>query len=46
MTTVAEGIEDQADCDSLLQKMGVDLVQSYFVAKQMPAEDLKAWLSA
>jgi len=46
MTTVAEGVEDQADWDWLLQKGGCDIVQGYFLAKPMSAEDLTTWLAA
>ncbi len=44
ITTVAEGVEDQADWDFLRQK-GCDLAQGYFIAKAMPAADLRAWAS-
>jgi EAL domain-containing protein (putative c-di-GMP-specific phosphodiesterase class I)/ActR/RegA family two-component response regulator len=44
MTTVAEGVEDQADWDFLRQQ-GCDLAQGYFIARPMPAEDLLGWLA-
>jgi EAL domain-containing protein (putative c-di-GMP-specific phosphodiesterase class I) len=43
MTTVAEGIEDQADWD-YLQSCGCDLAQGYFIAKPMRGPDLTRWL--
>lgn len=46
MTTIAEGAEDQADWDWLLQTGACDLVQGYFIAKPMPAGELLAWLTA
>jgi EAL domain-containing protein (putative c-di-GMP-specific phosphodiesterase class I)/FixJ family two-component response regulator len=44
MKVVAEGVEDRADWDFLLQS-GCDLAQGYFVAKPMPAADLPGWLA-
>jgi EAL domain-containing protein (putative c-di-GMP-specific phosphodiesterase class I)/FixJ family two-component response regulator len=43
MTSVAEGVEDQADWNFLRQQ-GCDLAQGYFVAKPMAAENVQAWL--
>ena len=45
MTTVAEGVEDQEDWD-LVASLGVDMVQGYFIAKPMPADEFDAWLAA
>jgi EAL domain-containing protein (putative c-di-GMP-specific phosphodiesterase class I) len=42
ITSVAEGVEDLADWHFLRQQ-GCDLAQGYFVAKPMPAENLRAW---
>ncbi|AKH19190.1 EAL domain-containing protein [Sedimenticola thiotaurini] len=44
MKTVAEGIEDQSDWD-LIQSMGCDYAQGYFIAKPMPAEQLEHWIT-
>lgn len=43
LDVVAEGVEDQATMDKL-QSAGCDVVQGYFFAKPMPAEDCEAWL--
>jgi len=45
MTVVAEGAETQEDWD-LLHKTGVDLVQGYFIAKPMAAEEVQTWSAA
>ena len=45
MSVVAEGAETQEDWD-LLRKTGLDLVQGYFIAKPMAAEDAHAWSEA
>lgn len=45
MTVVAEGAETQEDWD-LLRKLGVDLVQGYFIARPMAAEDAQNWREA
>jgi len=42
MSVVAEGVENQDDWD-LVARLGVDLVQGYFVAKPMPAEEFGDW---
>lgn len=44
MTSVAEGVEDQADWD-FLRSVGCDMAQGYFIARPMPAEVLPAWLT-
>ena len=44
MSTVAEGVEDQEDWD-LIEKVGVDVVQGFFIAKPMPADEFDAWLA-
>ncbi|WED20797.1 EAL domain-containing response regulator [Vibrio sp. JC009] len=43
MTTVAEGVEDQADWDHVAST-GCDLVQGYFIARPASAEDITSWL--
>ena len=42
MTTVAEGVETQADWD-LVQSTGCDEAQGYFIARPMSAQDLGIW---
>lgn len=44
MSTVAEGVENQEDWD-LIAKLGVDVVQGFFIAKPMPADEFNAWLA-
>ena len=44
MTVVAEGVEDKAAMD-LLVEYGCDSVQGYFLGRPCPAEDLTAWLT-
>jgi EAL domain-containing protein (putative c-di-GMP-specific phosphodiesterase class I) len=44
MSTVAEGAEDQEDWD-LVASLGVDLVQGFFIAKPMPADEFDDWLA-
>jgi EAL domain-containing protein (putative c-di-GMP-specific phosphodiesterase class I)/FixJ family two-component response regulator len=44
MKTVAEGVEDLADWEFLRQQ-GCDLAQGYFIARPMPAGELRAWLA-
>ncbi len=44
MTTVAEGVENQADWD-LVASLGVDVVQGYFIAKPMPNDELDEWIA-
>ena len=45
MRTVAEGAEDRNDWN-LLRQLGCDLVQGYFCAKPMPADQLPEWQDA
>ncbi len=40
---VAEGAEDQQDCD-LVSRLGCDTIQGYHYAKPMPAEQLMEWI--
>jgi len=42
MKVVAEGVENQASWD-LLNSMGCDVGQGYFMAKPMPVDDFEAW---
>lgn len=42
MEVVAEGVEDQADWDFLVQS-GCDLAQGYFIGRPMPAVDIQGW---
>ena len=42
LAVVAEGVEDQADWD-LVAWLACDLVQGYFIARPMPADQLPAW---
>lgn len=44
MSVVAEGVETQQDWDAVSQA-GVDLIQGYFVARPMPAEEIPGWLA-
>lgn len=39
---VAEGVEDQADWD-MVEKLGCDIVQGYFIAKPMAATEVLRW---
>ena len=43
LTTVAEGVEDQASADRMLN-LGVDLLQGYHFGKPMSAQDFEAYL--
>ncbi|WP_422377876.1 EAL domain-containing response regulator [Roseibium sp.] len=45
LTIVAEGVETQEEWD-LIERLGVEIVQGYFIAKPMPADDLLAWARA
>jgi diguanylate cyclase (GGDEF)-like protein len=45
LTTVAEGVEDAATCDTL-GDMGCDVAQGYYVCRPMAAEQLEAWFDA
>jgi EAL domain-containing protein (putative c-di-GMP-specific phosphodiesterase class I) len=42
LTSVAEGAETRAHWD-LLQRLGCDIVQGYFIARPMAAADLAKW---
>jgi EAL domain-containing protein (putative c-di-GMP-specific phosphodiesterase class I)/FixJ family two-component response regulator len=42
VSTVAEGVEDQADWD-FLRTTACDMAQGWFIARAMPAADLSAW---
>jgi len=42
LSVVAEGVENQNDWD-VIAGLGVDLVQGFFVAKPMPAEEIPVW---
>lgn len=42
MTSVAEGIEDQADWDCV-RSAGCDLAQGYFISRPMPESRVEAW---
>jgi EAL domain-containing protein (putative c-di-GMP-specific phosphodiesterase class I) len=44
LRTVAEGVEERADWD-LLCESGCDMVQGFFVAKPMPADEVDAWVA-
>jgi diguanylate cyclase (GGDEF)-like protein len=41
---VAEGVEDQATWD-LLETLGCDIVQGYYLSRPIPAQDLEHWLT-
>ena len=43
LKTVAEGVED-ADTESILRELGVDILQGYHYARPMPGEEFLAWL--
>ena len=43
MQSVAEGVENQADWDFILNS-GCDLAQGYFIAKPMPAGEIHDWI--
>lgn len=45
LTTVAEGVETQADLD-MVRGLGCDQVQGWLIAKAMPLEALIEWLRA
>ncbi|WP_410499292.1 EAL domain-containing protein [Chitinibacter sp. S2-10] len=42
--TIAEGVETQESWD-MLARLGCDIVQGYFIAKPMPAEELPRWIA-
>jgi diguanylate cyclase (GGDEF)-like protein len=43
LSVVAEGAEDEVTC-AILADAGCDFIQGYYLAKPMPAEEIKAWL--
>jgi EAL domain-containing protein (putative c-di-GMP-specific phosphodiesterase class I) len=43
LTIVAEGVETQDEWD-LIEELGVDVVQGYFVAKPMPGAEIAEWI--
>ena len=43
LTTVAEGVESQADWNRLVM-LGCDLAQGYYLTRPLPVEDCTAWL--
>ena len=43
LSTIAEGVETQADWD-LLVELGCDAAQGYHIARPMPGEQLSAWI--
>lgn len=43
LSVVAEGAEDEVTC-SMLADAGCDFIQGYYLAKPMPADELKKWL--
>lgn len=43
MRVVAEGVEHEVDFE-LLQQMGCDIVQGYYIARPMPTDKLLAWV--
>ena len=43
MRVVAEGVEHEADFE-LLQQMGCDIAQGYYIARPMPTDELLAWV--
>jgi EAL domain-containing protein (putative c-di-GMP-specific phosphodiesterase class I) len=45
LKTVAEGVENQEEWD-LVNELGCDMAQGYFIARPMAGDDLVAWLQA
>ena len=45
MTVVAEGVEDEATMDMLVE-YGCDAAQGYLYSKAVPADDLLEWLES
>lgn len=45
LKAVAEGVETQEEWE-LVNELGCDMAQGYFIARPMPAEDLVAWKQA
>lgn len=44
MTVVAEGVEQVAEWEALLQ-MGADEMQGYLISRPLPAEEIPAWVA-
>ena len=44
LETVAEGVENQAQCD-LLQKIGCDMMQGFLVSAPLPSKQAQHWMS-
>ena len=42
LEVVAEGVETDQQY-AIVRRLGCDLVQGYFIAKPMPADQLRAW---
>jgi EAL domain-containing protein (putative c-di-GMP-specific phosphodiesterase class I) len=42
MTSVAEGVQQRSDWD-LLDELGCDVMQGFFIARPMTEEGLDAW---
>jgi EAL domain-containing protein (putative c-di-GMP-specific phosphodiesterase class I) len=42
LKAVAEGVETQEEWE-LVNELGCDMAQGYFIAQPMPAEDLLRW---
>jgi predicted signal transduction protein with EAL and GGDEF domain len=42
LRTVAEGVEDEPIAQ-IVQQLGINLLQGYFIARPMPAEDVLTW---
>ncbi|TQV73181.1 EAL domain-containing protein [Aliikangiella marina] len=42
MTVVAEGVEDEFESE-MVNRLGCDIIQGYFIARPMPAEDFERW---
>jgi EAL domain-containing protein (putative c-di-GMP-specific phosphodiesterase class I) len=45
LSVIAEGVENEAAL-TLLQSMGCDAIQGYYLSKPMAVADMKHWLSA
>jgi diguanylate cyclase (GGDEF)-like protein len=45
LTTIAEGIEDQATWDQL-RALGCDVAQGYFICRPLPADQLERWFDS
>ena len=43
MTVVAEGVEDKFECE-MVTRLGCDLIQGYYIAKPMSADDFHQWI--